>query len=264
MLSALERLIAIVAQLRSPQGCAWDRAQTPETLTPFILEEAYETVAAIKTGDPVQICDELGDLLLQIVLQAQIFAEVGSFDLGHVAAGIAEKMVRRHPHVFGGDPDLTPAEVQQQWEKTKQAERPNERLSDKLHRYADSLPPLMAAQKISQKVVSVGFEWPEVEGIWHKVAEEEAELRQALAQQGIPEQVRQDQLSELGDLLFAVVNLGRWYGLDAAEALAMTNRKFAQRFAVMEEMAAGDPLEAMGLEQLEELWAQAKQRLRDS
>lgn len=282
ILASLESLIEVVARLRSPEGCPWDQAQTPATLTPYILEEAYETVAAIRSGQSEEICEELGDLLLQVVLQAQIFGESGHFDLGTVAETIAAKLVRRHPHVFPdpSDPDvfeagltLSAGDVEHLWEQTKRAERPTEILSDRLKHYADTLPPLMAADKISRQVVKAGFEWPTVEGVWAKVAEEQAELRQALQQptEGIPAseqaRIRQQQLAELGDLLFTVVNLGRWYGLDPAEALALTNHKFARRFQYMEQQLAQDPtwlgkqLSDLDLAALDQLWQQAKQEL---
>ncbi|MEN9224221.1 MAG: nucleoside triphosphate pyrophosphohydrolase [Thermostichus sp. HHBFW_bins_43] len=282
----MSRLAAIVAQLRAPNGCPWDRAQTPESLTSYILEEAYETVAAIRTGDPAAIADELGDLLLQVVLQSQIFAERRHFDLEAVAAGIADKLVRRHPHVFGDAVIADLPELHRTWEDIKQTEQPDRTLGQKLLHYAQSLPPLMAALKISRKVVGAGFEWPQVEGIWAKVREEEAELRQELESVS-PNPTRQE--AELGDLLFALVNLGRWYGLDAAQALAQTNLRFARRFLRMEELAreqaeigsgglleapnptddpqpsengagSSNPLKGRTLEQLEALWQQAKQQ----
>ncbi len=278
LLASLQALIEVVARLRAPDGCPWDQAQTPATLTPYILEEAYETVAAIRSGQSEEICEELGDLLLQVVLQAQIFGESGQFDLGTVAETIAAKLVRRHPHVFGSDGSdagltLSAGDVEQLWEQTKRAERPTEILSDRLKHYAETLPPLMAAHKISRQVVKTGFEWPTVEGVWAKVAEEQAELRQALQQptEGIPAseqaRIRQQQLAELGDLLFTVVNLGRWYGLDPAEALALTNQKFVRRFQHMEQQLAQDPawggqqLGDLDLAALDQLWQQAKQDL---
>ncbi|MCF2972255.1 nucleoside triphosphate pyrophosphohydrolase [Synechococcus sp. Nb3U1] len=282
----MSRLAAIVAQLRAPEGCPWDRAQTPESLTPYILEEAYETVAAIRAGDPAAIADELGDLLLQVVLQSQIFAEQKHFDLEAVAAGIADKLIRRHPHVFGDAVIADLPELHRTWEDIKQTEQPDQTLGQKLLHYAQSLPPLMAALKISRKVVGAGFEWPEVEGIWAKIREEEAELRQELGQAN-PDPSRQE--AELGDLFFALVNLGRWYELDAAQALTETNLRFAHRFLRMEELAreqadagSGGPLtppdptdhaqplnngagfsnvlKGRTLEQLEALWQQAKQQ----
>ncbi len=265
--SHLSRLAAIVARLRAPDGCPWDRAQTPESLTPYILEEAYEAVAAIRGGDPAAIADELGDVLLQVVLQSQIFAEQNHFDLEAVAARIADKLIRRHPHVFGEAVPADLAELHRSWEQIKQEEQPDQSLGQKLLHYAQSLPPLMAALKISQKVVGAGFEWPRVKGIWAKIREEEAELRQEL-ERDPPDPTRQ--AAELGDLLFALVNLGRCYGLDAAQALAQTNLRFARRFLRMEELAQepagsmpgdgkGSILKGRSLQELEVLWQQAKQ-----
>lgn len=265
--SHMSRLAAIVARLRAPDGCPWDRAQTPESLTPYILEEAYETVAAIRAGDPAAIAEELGDLLLQVVLQSQIFAEQNHFDLEAVAAGIADKLIRRHPHVFGDAVMADLPELHRSWEQIKQGERPDQSLGQKLLHYAQGLPPLMAALKISCKVVGAGFEWPTVEGIWAKIREEEAELRREL-ERDPPDPTRQE--AELGDLLFALVNLGRWYGLDAAQALTQTNLRFARRFLRMEELAqepAGSLpgggksslLKGRSFQELEVLWQQAKQ-----
>ncbi len=266
----ISRLVALVAQLRSPTGCPWDRAQTPESLAPYILEEAYETVAAIRSGDPSAIADELGDLLLQVVLQSQIFAERNLFNLEDVAARIADKLIRRHPHVFGEAVIADLPQLQRTWEDLKQAEQPHQTLGQKLLQDAQSLPPLMAALKISRKVVGAGFEWPDVEGIWAKIREEEAELRQELERDS-PDPARQ--AAELGDLLFALVNLGRWYGLDAAQALMETNLRFARRFLRMEELARkqaelfpSEPanrenhLKGLSLQELESLWQQAKQQ----
>lgn len=260
----LSRLAAIVAQLRSPRGCPWDRAQTPESLTPYILEEAYETVAAIRSGDPAAIAEELGDLLLQVVLQSQIFAERNHFNLETVAARIADKLIRRHPHVFGDSPqpessDLS--ELHRFWEDIKQQEQPQQTLGQKLLHYAETLPPLLAALKISQKVVSSGLEWPTGERIWAKIREEEAELRQEL-ERDPPDRARQE--AELGDLLFALVALGCWYGLDAVQALTQTNLRLARRFLRLEELARqqaeqDSPLEGRSPQELEALWQQAKQ-----
>ncbi len=240
--SHLQRLIAVVAQLRSPTGCPWDRAQTPQSLTPYILEEAYETVAAIRSEDPDAIAEELGDLLLQVVLQAQIFSETQTFDLDEVANRIATKLIRRHPHVFGPEAgeSVSIPEVHRNWEAIKQAEQPDQTLGQKLYHYAEILPPLMAALKISRKVVQLGFDWPTVGGIWAKLAEEEAELQQELNQplEGLtPEaadHLQRRRAAELGDVLFTLVNLGRWYDLDPATALQETNRRFAQRWQQME------------------------------
>lgn len=257
-LAALEELIAIVAQLRSPQGgCPWDLAQTPQTLIPYVIEEAYEVAAAIRSEDRQAIAEELGDLLLQVVLQAQIASEDGHFDLATVARGIAEKLVRRHPHVFGEVKVENLDQVRQNWETIKAAEKGESPetancLSRKLQKYGETLPPLLASLKISKKAAGAGFEWPNLEGVWAKFQEELAEFEQAIASES---QARQQE--ELGDLLFTIVNLARWYDLDPSEALQGTNQRFIRRLKAMEAVAER-PLEEYAIAQLEELWQQAK------
>lgn len=262
VLAALKRLIEVVAQLRSPDGgCPWDLAQTPQTLIPYVIEEAYEVVDALQTGDKKAIAEELGDLLLQVVLQAQIAGEEQDFTLEDVAEGITTKLIRRHPHVFGEVKVNSAAEVNQNWEQIKAQEKgetPEQAnlLSRKLDRYARSLPPLMAGMKISTKAAAAGFEWEDVEGVWAKFSEELGELREALA---IGDKA--DQESELGDLLFTIINLARWYNLDPFASLQGTNRRFIQRLEVMEKFASR-PLSEYDLEELESLWQQAKAQLK--
>jgi len=261
MLAALQQLIDVVAQLRSPDGgCPWDLAQTPETLTPYIIEEAYEVVDAIKSKDKGAIAEELGDLLLQVVLQAQIASEAGNFSLTEVAQGITRKLIRRHPHVFGDVEVESIEQVRQNWEQIKAAEKGEsaadaQQLSSKLSRYARTLPPLMAGMKISQKAAAAGFEWENIDGVWAKFHEELAEFQQAIAQES-PEQ----QQAELGDLLFVLINLARWYNLDPTEALQGTNQRFTQRLLQMETVA-DRPLCDYTLDELENLWQQAKAHL---
>jgi XTP/dITP diphosphohydrolase len=259
-LVALQRLIDVIAQLRHPEsGCPWDLAQTPQTLIPYVIEEAYEVVEAIHQGETSAIAEELGDLLLQVVLQAQIASEAEEFDLAVVANGIADKLVRRHPHVFG-DVDVADVEaVHQNWERIKAEEKglPHDphQITPKLQKYSRTLPPLMAAMKISHKAAKAGFEWNDVDGVWDKFHEELAELRQAIA-----DEPKAHQEAELGDLLFTLVNLARWHDLDPSAALQGTNRRFIQRFEQVE-MVAGKPLTDYSLEELEALWQQAKAKL---
>jgi XTP/dITP diphosphohydrolase len=261
-LPGLQRLIDVVAQLRSPDdGCPWDLEQTPETLIPYVLEEAYEVVDAIRQGDREAIADELGDLLLQVVLQAQIAGETGAFDLGTVVAGITEKLIRRHPHVFGEVQVNGVEDVRRNWEEIKATESGGtERVTDRLQRYGRSLPPLVAAMKISQRAAEVGFEWESVEGVWAKFEEELGEFKEAIRSES-----RENQQAELGDLLFTVVNLARWYGLDGAEGLRGTNERFVQRFELVEgavaQMGDGRGLADYSLEELEGFWRAAKARL---
>ncbi|HEY9602714.1 MAG TPA: nucleoside triphosphate pyrophosphohydrolase [Allocoleopsis sp.] len=261
VLEALQQLIDVVAQLRSPSGgCPWDLAQTPETLTPYVIEEAYEVVDAIRSGDKDAIAEELGDLLLQVVLQAQIASEVGHFTLEDIAQGIAQKLIRRHPHVFGDVEVRDAEEVHQNWERIKAEEKGEtgaeaQLLSRKLARYARTLPPLMAGMKISQKAAAAGFEWESIDGVWAKFDEELAEFRQALEQESPIEQQ-----AELGDLLFTLINVARWYNLDPSQGLQETNLRFLQRLSKMEAFAER-PLEDYTLEELEALWLQAKAQL---
>lgn len=261
VLEALQQLIDVVAQLRSPNGgCPWDLAQTPQTLTPYVIEEAYEVVEAIRSGDKDAITEELGDLLLQVVLQTQIASEEGQFTLKEVAQGITQKLIRRHPHVFGDVEVRDAEEVHKNWEQIKAAEKgetsaEQQRLSRKLARYARTLPPLMAGMKISQKAAAEGFEWKNVEGVWEKFHEELAEFQQALEQKD-----KVEQQAELGDLLFTLINVARWYDLDPSDALQGTNHRFIQRLSKMEAVV-DRPLSDYTLEELEALWQQAKARL---
>jgi XTP/dITP diphosphohydrolase len=259
-IAALQNLIDVVAKLRSPDGCPWDLAQTPSSLIPYVIEEAYEVVDAIKSGDSVAIAEELGDLLLQVVLQAQIASELNSFSLKEVAEGITQKLIRRHPHVFGDVNIQSIDEVRQNWEQIKAAEKgesspETQPLSSKLSRYARSLPPIMAGMKISQKAAAAGFEWENVDGVWEKFKEELAEFQHAIAHES-PEQ----QQAELGDLFFVLINLARWYKLDPSEALQGTNQRFIQRLSKLETLA-DRPLCDYTLEELENLWQQAKAQL---
>jgi XTP/dITP diphosphohydrolase len=261
ILEALHNLIEVVAQLRSPAGgCPWDLAQTPETLIPYVIEEAYEVVDAIRSGDREAIAEELGDLLLQVVLQAQIASEYGHFSLQEVALGIANKLVRRHPHVFGDLKVNDLDEVHHNWEKIKAAEKGEtteqaQLLSPKLSRYARSLPPLMAGMKISQKAAKAGFEWENAEGVWQKFSEELAEFKESLENEDL-----EHREAELGDLLFTLINIARWYGLDPSAALATTNQRFIQRLSLMETFAER-PLTEYTIDELEFLWQKAKAEL---
>ncbi|MEA5521909.1 nucleoside triphosphate pyrophosphohydrolase [Limnoraphis robusta] len=262
-LTALQGLIDVVAQLRSPEGgCPWDLAQTPQTLTPYVIEEAYEVVDAIRSGDIEAIAEELGDLLLQVVLQAQIASESQQFSLEDVANRITEKMIRRHPHVFAEVEVETIEEVHENWEQIKAAEKgenpETQPLSSKLSRYARQLPPLMAGMKISQKAASVGFEWENIQGVWDKFHEELAEFEHALLHEE-----KANQEAELGDVLFTLINLARWYELDPEAALQGTNHRFIQRFSRLEQ-ACDRPLSEYTLEEFEALWQNIKAQLAQS
>ncbi|MBD2389354.1 MULTISPECIES: nucleoside triphosphate pyrophosphohydrolase [Aphanizomenon] len=265
-LAALQELINVVAKLRflrsaslSTEGCPWDLAQTPSSLTPYVIEEAYEVVDAIQTGDKQAIAEQLGDLLLQVVLQAQIASEAGDFSLQEVTEGIAKKLIRRHPHVFADVNAVSMEEVQKNWETIKAAEKgetlEEQKLSDKLNRYRRSLPPLNAAMKISEKAAKVGLEWNNVEEVWGKFHEELGEFQQALA-----EETKERQESELGDLLFAIIQVARWHKLDPSAGLQGTSQRFIQRLQKIETMIER-PLTDYSLEELDALWQQAKAQL---
>lgn len=260
-LAALEQLIEVVARLRSPEGgCPWDLEQTPQSLIPYVIEEAYEAVDAIRSGQPQAIVDELGDLLLQVVLQAQIASESDQFNLAAVANAIHEKLIRRHPHVFGEVEVESVEQVRQNWEQIKATEagETTPGLTAKFKQYARSLPPLVAGMKISQKAAAVGFEWDNIEGVWAKFHEELNEFQQALAAES-----KANQQAEFGDLLFTLINLARWHDLDPEEALRGTNERFIQRFSQVE-AAADRPLSDYSLEELEQFWQQAKARLKNA
>jgi len=259
-LVALQELIDVVAQLRSPlNGCPWDVAQTSETLIPHAIEEAYELVDAIQTGDQKSIAEELGDVLLQVVLHAQIASETGNFSLLEVTQGITQKLIRRHPHVFGDQQVGSLAEVEENWQKIKAAEKgqtdAEEKLSDRLSRYKRSLPPLQAALKISDQAATSGLEWKNIDHVWEKFFEELEELEQAIAQE-TPE--RQEE--ELGDLLFALIQLARWYKLDPSAALQGTSQRLIQRVQKIESLS-DRPLTDYSLEELDALWEKAKAKL---
>ncbi|MEL6221722.1 MAG: nucleoside triphosphate pyrophosphohydrolase [Cyanobacteria bacterium J06626_14] len=272
-LTALQDLIDVVAKLRSPDGgCPWDLEQTPTTLIPYVIEEAYEVADAIRQGDPDDIADELGDLLLQVVLQSQIASETSQFSIKEVAEAITAKLIRRHPHVFGSVEVDNIAEVHANWEAIKAAEERGEkptvvddamlaaqpeppRLTPKLQKYARSLPPLMACHKISKKAASAGFEWDSVDGVWEKFHEELDEFHHA-----IDHESKARQQAELGDLFFTLVNIARWHGLDPSEALQSTNTRFINRFAQVED-AAGRSLADFSLDELEQFWQAAKTKL---
>ena len=260
-LEALQKLIETVAQLRSPDGgCPWDLAQTPQSLTPYVIEEAYEVVDAIKSKDKDAIAEELGDLLLQVILQAQIASEYSQFSLTEVAQCITEKLIRRHPHVFGDVKVEGVDEVHRNWEQikaTEKGETPEEAqlLSRKLSRYARTLPPLMGGMKISQKAAAAGFEWVNIEGVWQKFHEELAEFEQSLQSED-----QAHQQAELGDLLFTLINLARWCKIDPSEALQGTNQRFIQRLSIMETFAE-KPLTDYTIDELENLWQKAKAQI---
>jgi XTP/dITP diphosphohydrolase len=328
-LAALAELVAVVAQLRDPErGCPWDLQQTHSSLVPYLLEEAHELADAIRHGDDRQLAEELGDLLLQVVLHAQLARERGGFDLAQIAAGISAKLIRRHPHVFGADDD--PARLDRgqtgsseavalRWQEIKALERqqlaPEQAsvdrasasqvpagqsptiqapdtggsaspLSDLLRAKVRGQPALAGAMAISRKAAAAGFEWDHIEGVWAKVHEELDELKEAVAElhqhsnqgqtsdaQFSDTQISANQASEalihaqihaqeeLGDVIFTLVNVGRWCGLDPEAGLAGTNQRFLQRFSRVEAALSGD-LQGKSIRELEAHWQRAKAAIR--
>ena len=244
----LERLVAIMRRLRDPAtGCDWDRQQSFATIAPFTIEEAYEVADAIARDDMAALADELGDLALQVVFHAQMAEEAGHFTLDQVLTGICDKLERRHPHIFGG------AAASPGWEAIKAAERRKKPDSSALAGVAMALPALERAQKLQRRAAGTGFDWPDAQGPRAKIDEELAELD---AESGAA--AREE---ELGDLLFAVVNLARHLNIDAEEALRKANRKFEARFRAIETAPGFD---AMPLDKMEVLWTRAKDGQTDS
>jgi len=250
----LQRLRAIVHRLRAPGGCPWDAEQTHESLLPNLIEETYETADTIRRGDTDHLREELGDLLLQVVLHSEIAEEGGGFRLEDVAREISEKLVRRHPHVFGESAAGTSTAVLKQWEEIKRTEKGHED-QPYLHHVGQGLPALLRAAKLQKKAAKVGFDWPDQSGVLAKIHEELSELEEALDQS---DSTAIDE--ELGDLLFSVVNLARQRGTDPEILLAATNTKFEHRFAKMEQLLESQslPLDAATLDQMESAWQAAK------
>lgn len=266
-LDALADLIAVVDRLRDPEhGCPWDLEQTHASLVPYVLEEAHEVADAIRHGDDRHLAEELGDLLLQVVLHARIASEEGRFDLAQVAAGISAKLVRRHPHVFGDAEAADSAAVRQHWEAIKAQEQAEQAdpaampsaspLSDKLAGRVRGQPALAGAMTISKKAAAAGFEWDAMAGVWEKVHEELDELKEAVASGN-----KAHAQEELGDVLFTLVNVARWCGIDPEAGLAGTNRRFLDRFSRVE-AALGGNLQGRSIGELEGLWRQAKAQIR--
>lgn len=245
----LARLRAVVHDLRSPGGCPWDIEQTHASLVPNLLEEAYEAAEAIRSGDDAHMREELGDLLLQCAMHAEIAAGRGAFDLDAMAHGIADKLVHRHPHVYGESDAADPEAVLKQWDEIKRAEKGAE-ASGWLEGITAGLPALIRAAKIQKRAAKAGFDWPDPAGVLDKVREETAEVEQALAS-GQSDAIAE----EIGDLLFTAVNLARKAGFDAEALLAATNEKFIRRFHAMEEKV-GD-LKAASLDEMEAAWREA-------
>ncbi len=247
-------LVALMERLRGPNGCPWDRKQTLTSLKPFIVEESYEVVDAIDRDDRQGLAEELGDFLLQVVFVAEIAREEGSFDIDDVITAIHDKLVRRHPHVFGDVEAKNAEQVLVNWEKLKNEERKAENKSV-LAGVPQSLPALLKASRLTEKAARVGFDWRRAGEVFAKIEEEVEELRAAVA-----EKDGQRIHDEIGDLLFTIANIARKLEVNAEEALQSSNRKFARRFEAMERAvrASGRNLDQLTLEQMDALWDQAK------
>lgn len=280
---SFDQFVATIAALRAPDGCPWDREQTHKSIAHNMIEEAYEAVDAIEAEDVSHLREELGDVLLQVVLQSQIAADAGLFDINDVCADVNEKMVRRHPHVFGEEQADNASKVLDLWDQVKLTEKvQSDKQSDQgtedhvglLDGVPASFPALMQAQKISRKAASVGFDWDSVDGVWEKVREEILELKEAYyvapkskngkvdasaEGSGITEKIASVE-EEFGDVLFSLVNVARRMGIDAEGALRITCSKFRSRWAFIEDGArtAEKSIESLSAEELEDLWSKAK------
>jgi MazG family protein len=252
----LQELVEIMARLRAPDGCPWDAQQTLDTLKTFLLEESYEVLEAIEKGDPQAHCEELGDLLFQIVFQCQLAREKGWFDIWQVIGAVAGKIKRRHPHVFGQEKVENAEQVVANWERIKKAEKSGR--ASALDGLPQALPALLFAHRLSERAARVGFDWQNAQQVQEKVEEEMAELREAMAARDL-----QAIEHELGDLLFALSNLARHLKLAAEDCLRSACRRFVRRFNLLEKMAAERAihLPSASLDTLEGLWQEAKKSL---
>lgn len=254
-----QRLVDIMARLRSPDGCPWDREQTFDTIKPYLLEETYEVMESIDAKDWPALADELGDLLLQSVFFAQMASEQNLFRIDDSLDAINSKLVRRHPHVFGDGDAKTADQVKQRWDEIKAVEKSAKGPVDMLESVSRSQPALAEAQQISSRVAGVGFDWADIEQVVDKLHEELDELKQArLEPQGSSAEIE----NELGDILFVIVNIARHLKVDSEQALRKANAKFRRRFSYVERALreAGRPLPGATIEQMEELWQQAKRQ----
>lgn len=252
-LGGFDTLVHIVARLRAPGGCPWDRKQTHTSIKPYLIEEAYEVLQALDDENSEKLCDELGDLLLQILLHAQMASEAGEFEMRDVVRGIATKLIRRHPHVFGDSQASNAEEVALEWEMLKQDERkPGDSL---LSSVPKEMPALSYSHSIQRRAAGVGFDWKESGGVLEKLAEEVGELERA--------STPQQKIHEFGDILFALVNVARWQEVNLEEALRLANERFRRRFQHMEDdcREQGVLLRDLSFDELNALWDEAKREL---
>jgi len=260
-----EKLVEIMSTLRGPDGCPWDKQQDFNSLKPMLVEEVYEVLEAVENNDSEGLSEELGDLLLHVVFHAQLGKETGQFDIDTVIGKISDKLVRRHPHVFGSETASTPEEVIKNWEAIKAQEKA-EKLKNRtpeqrslLEGIPSKLPAIHEAHQISSRAARVGFDWPDVNGIFDKLQEEVRELKEVISSSGSEE--KRDRLEdEIGDMLFVIVNIARYLKIDSESALKRANRKFKSRFQFMEKELAGQgkTLDQTSLDEMEALWQKAK------
>lgn len=255
-IDTIKRLIDVVLKLRSPEGCPWDKEQTHATLKDHFLQEVYEAIDAIDSGDNKELREELGDVLLHVVLHSQIASEENNFNIYDVAKGITDKIVRRHPHVFGDLTVNTSEEVMENWDEIKKMEKPERKSA--LSGIAKAQPALMTALQLSKKAVKAGFEWPNLESLLECLNSEINEFKEE-AHSGNIDKME----DEFGDILFSLVNVARWYKIDPELALIRANRKFIKRFQMMEEISFKD-LSNCNTEELENLWQEAKKITKNS
>ena len=251
---SFQELFDVIRKLRSPEGCPWDREQTPESMTGDLLEEVYETIEAIKEKDDPHLMEELGDVFLIVTMISYMKQQENRFTLNDVLDGISEKLIRRHPHVFSNSDASNSEEVLKQWEQIKvevEGRKPKKSLLDKVSR---GLPPLERAYKIQKKAAKAGFDWPDIQGVWDKVHEEIDEVKEVSPDN--PEHLKE----EIGDLLFSVVNISRYLGIDPADALHECNRKFTTRFSFVEKEMQKENLEMNqdNFEKMDQLWEESK------
>ncbi|MFZ5569795.1 MAG: nucleoside triphosphate pyrophosphohydrolase [Thermodesulfobacteriota bacterium] len=251
----LDRLTKIIEELRGENGCPWDRKQTPASLSIYLVEEVYELVAAIGSGRVEDICEEIGDVLFQLLFLVKIYHESGKFDITDAARGISEKMIRRHPHVFGESQVSTVEDVRRQWKEIKREEKKAGPRESVLDAVPGSLPALIRAYRISERAGGVGFDWDDLSGVMKKLEEEWSEFNRAVEQKE-PSEISM----ELGDLLFTMVNVARLARVHPETALSESTRKFEHRFRLMEQWLAaeGKRIDAAPRDELERLWAEAK------
>ena len=249
-------LLEIMRLLRSPEGCPWDRVQTHSSIRNDLLEEAYEVADAIDSDDDLALCEELGDLLLQVVFHSQVAVEEQAFDFDEVADGICKKLIYRHPHVFADVIAKTPDEVLNNWDALKKVEKSQATVTDTLKSVPSAFPALMRAQKVQKRAAKAGFDWDKVDGAWDKLLEESREVKQAV-EKGDADAVSE----ELGDLLFSVVNVTRFLKVDGEEAISKATDKFISRFDMMERLAVakGLNLKDLSLSEMDALWDEIKQ-----